>query len=70
MLSTRILTQTPAALAIAASIVSGVLCGATDAAYAVHGHRAGAHSSSSHTGRQFPAHLRCILCAEREPVLP
>jgi hypothetical protein len=70
-LSTRTLTQTLAALAIAASTGSGVLYGAT-AAYAahvdsgralVHGHRTsahtrtGAHTLRSHIRWQFPAHL-------------
>ena len=71
-LTTRTLTQTLAALAIAASTGSGVPQGAT-AAYAahvdsgralVHGHRTsahtrtGAHTSRSHIGWQFPAYPR------------
>jgi hypothetical protein len=64
-LSTRTLTQTLAALAIAAGTGSGVLYGAT-AAYAahvdsgqalVHGHRTGAHTLRSYIRWQFPAHL-------------
>jgi hypothetical protein len=64
-LSRRTLTQTLAALAIAASTGSGVLSGAT-AAYAVsvdrgpallHGHRARAHTLRSYIRWQFPAHL-------------
>jgi hypothetical protein len=64
-LSRRTLTQTLAALAIAASTVSGVLYGAT-AAYAthvdsghtvLHGHRTGAQTLRSHIRWQFPAHL-------------
>jgi hypothetical protein len=64
-LSTRILTQTLAALAIGASIGSGVLYGAT-AAYAahvdsgpalVHGHRTGVHTLRSYIRWQFPAHV-------------
>jgi hypothetical protein len=64
-LSTRTLTRTLAALAIAASIVSAVPQGAT-AAYAVHvdngqalvhGHRSGAHTLRSYIRWQFPAHL-------------
>ena len=64
-LSRRTLTQTLAAVAIAASIVSSVAQGAT-AAYAthvdggqalVHGHRTGAHTLRSYIRWQFPAHL-------------
>jgi hypothetical protein len=64
-LSTRTLTQTLAALAIAASIGSGALYGAT-AAYAahvdngqalVHGHRTAAHTLRSYIRWQFPTHL-------------
>ena len=64
-LSTRTLTRTLAALAIAASTVSGVLYGTTapyaahvDSGHAlVHGYRTGAHTSRSHIRWQFPAHL-------------
>jgi hypothetical protein len=64
-LSTRTLTQTLAALAIAASIGSGVLCGATAAHAAhvdngqalVHGHRTAAQTLRSHIRWQFPTHL-------------
>jgi hypothetical protein len=72
-------TRTLVALAIAASATSGVLYGAPNAAYAahvdggrtlLHGHHAGAPRSPSHARPQVPAHLRCILCAWREPVLP
>ena len=64
-LSTRTLTQTLVALAIAAGTRSGVLHGAT-AAYAahvdsgqalVHGHRTDAHTLRSHIRWQFPTHL-------------
>ena len=64
-LSRRTLTQTLAALAIAASTGSGVPQGAT-AAYAthvdsgpalLHGHRTGAHTLRSYMRWQFPAHL-------------
>ena len=64
-LSRRTLAQTLAALAIGASIGSGVLYGAT-AAYAahvdsgqalVHGHRTGAQTLRSHIRWQFPTHL-------------
>jgi hypothetical protein len=64
-LSRRTLTQTLAALAIAASTGSGVLSGAT-AAYAapvdgghalVHGHRTGAPTLRSYIRWQFPTHL-------------
>ena len=64
-LSTRTLTQTLAALAIAASIGSGVLYDAT-AAYAAHvdngptlvqRHRTGAHTLRSYIRWQFPVHL-------------
>ena len=72
-------TRTLVALAIAASTTSGVLYGAPDAAYAshvdggrtlLHGHHAGAPTSPSHTRSRVLAHLRCILCAWREPVQP
>jgi hypothetical protein len=65
-LSRRTLTQTLAALAIAASTGSGVLYGAT-AAYAAHvangpalphGHRTAAHNSRSHIRWQFPPYPR------------
>ena len=65
MISTRTLTRTLAALAIAASIVSAVPQGAT-AAYAahvdsgqalVHGHHTGAQTLRSYIRWQFPAHL-------------
>ena len=64
-LSRRTLTQTLAALAIGASIGSGVLYGAT-AAYAAHvdngqalvrGHRTSAHTLRSHVRWQFPAQV-------------
>ena len=64
-LSRRTLTQTLAALAIAASTGSGVLYGAT-VAYAahvdsgqalVHGHHTGAQTLRSYIRWQFPAHL-------------
>ena len=64
-LSTRTLTQTLAALAIAASTGSGVLYGATaanatqvDRGRALpHGHRTGAQTLRSYIRWQFPAHL-------------
>jgi hypothetical protein len=61
-LSRRTLTQTLAAVAIAASIGSSVLCGAPDAAYAanadhgtalIHGHRMVAHNVRCPDCRQF-----------------
>jgi hypothetical protein len=65
MISTRTLTRTLAALAIAASIVSAVPQGATVASAAhvdsgqalVHGHRTGAQTLRSYIRWQFPAHL-------------
>jgi hypothetical protein len=64
-LSRRTLTQTLAALAIAASTGSGALYGATAASAAhvdggqalVHGHRTGAQTLRSYIRWQFPAHL-------------
>jgi hypothetical protein len=64
-LSRRTLTQTLAALAIAASLGSGALSGATAASAAhvdsgqalVHGHRTGAQTLRSYIRWQFPAHL-------------
>jgi hypothetical protein len=66
--STRTLTLTLAALAIAVSTVSGVLYGATDAAYAapvdrgpalLHGHRMVAHTVPCPACKQY--HLGALL---------
>jgi hypothetical protein len=66
-ITARQLMRTLAALAIAASTVSGALYGATGLAYAehalLHGHRAAVHNARSHTRRQFLAHVRCVACA-------
>jgi hypothetical protein len=66
--------QALATLAIAASTLSGVLHGATSAAYTAHVdagcalfhcHRATVPTSHAHTRGQFPAHLHCTPCEWR-----
>ena len=77
-ITARTLTRTLATLAIAASTVSGVLYGATNATYAAHvdsghalfhGHRVAVHTSRSRTRLQFPVHPHCVTCAWLHPEL-